>query len=356
MSERDMAVLSALLQAVHSLAFVSRHLHPEHLPDLVGAIGAPDDALREALTRLAEAEYDADWAPVRGQMLAAAEATLAGYDEVRAAAEAHDLRGAMRATRRELAALEALFPLAPVLPPISGFFLEPDARADAALRARLAARAENSGIMHAANAREERGGFSLFVPESYRPDVAHPLVVALHGGSGHGRSFLWHWVRAARSRGAIVLSPTARGSTWSLAGPDMDSDNLAHMLDFVRARWNIDPARLLLAGMSDGGTFAMLTGLRDASPFTHLAPCASAFHPMLVRMSSRERLGGLPIYLVHGEQDWMFPVELAREADEALRAFGADVTYRELADLAHVFPREECAPILDWLAGPTRAP
>ena len=65
------------------------------------------------------------------------------------------------------------------------------------------------GVLHADNATDERGGFSVFVPEDYDPARAYPLVMALHGGSGHGRLFLWSWVREARSRGVIVVAPTA---------------------------------------------------------------------------------------------------------------------------------------------------
>ena len=50
---------------------------------------------------------------------------------------------------------------------------------------------------------------------------AYPLVVAMHGGSGNGGAFLWSWVREARTRGFIVLAPTAIGSTWSLMEPDI---------------------------------------------------------------------------------------------------------------------------------------
>jgi phospholipase/carboxylesterase len=37
--------------------------------------------------------------------------------------------------------------------------------------------------------------FSLYVPETYDAERAHPLVVALHGGSGNGGAFLWSWLR-----------------------------------------------------------------------------------------------------------------------------------------------------------------
>ena len=80
---------------------------------------------------------------------------------------------------------------------------------------------------------------------------------------------------------------------------------------------------MLLTGMSDGGTFCYVSGLESASPFTHLAPVAATFHPMMAEMADAERLRGLPIHIVHGELDWMFPVQMARQTSEALSAAGA---------------------------------
>ena len=45
----------------------------------------------------------------------------------------------------------------------------------------------------------------------------------------------------------------------------------------------------------------------------------------------------------------MFPVQVARQAREALSMAGATVTYREIDDLSHTYPREINAAILDWL-------
>ena len=44
----------------------------------------------------------------------------------------------------------------------------------------------------------------------------------------------------------------------------------------------------------------------------------------------------------------MFPVELARAASEELRKAGADLVFREIADLSHTYARDENAKILDW--------
>ena len=72
---------------------------------------------------------------------------------------------------------------------------------------------------------------------------------------------------------------------------------------------------------------------------------------LLLAVTEPERVAGLPIYLVHGALDWMFPVQTARITRDVLTAAGADVTYREIDNLSHCYPREMNAPILKWLGG-----
>jgi phospholipase/carboxylesterase len=257
-----------------------------------------------------------------------------------------------RALRYGPRAMEALYPLSARFPPVSDFFVDPALRDDEGLKALLSRPAsEGTGVMHDHNEPGSRGGFSLYVPEYYTPDRSWPLVMAMHGGSGNGRNFLWSWLRDARSFGAILIAPTATGPTWALMGEDVDTPNLSRILTLVRGHWNIDPERMLLTGMSDGGTFCYVTGLDAASPFTHLAPVAATFHPLMAEMADAERLRGLPIFLVHGRLDWMFPVQVARHTRDALAAAGADVTYREIDDLSHTYPREINAQLLQWLNG-----
>jgi phospholipase/carboxylesterase len=290
---------------------------------------------------------------LRAPLVTASDAALTAFAGLRAVENGDgDLIAVFRALRHTPRAQEALYSLAARLPPVSAFFVDPASREDAGLLARLAEPAnESTGIIHDHNEPGSRGGFSLYVPEYYTPDRAWPLVMALHGGSGNGRGFLWSWLRDARSRGAILVAPTATGSTWALMGDDTDTPNLMRILDSVRARWNVDPGRMLLTGMSDGGTFCYVTGFDGASPFTHLAPVSATFHPLMAEMADADRLRGLPVHIVHGRLDWMFPVQVARQTSQALSAAGAKVTYRELDDLSHTYPREMNAEILKWLSG-----
>ncbi len=344
------ALVPPLLQCLEALRFVARFLNPMDLDAVMEAVGTPEEPLRAALPRLAG--WPAEMTGLRERLDTAGAATLAAFEGLRAGRErVGDVRDAYRALRHAPRAHEALYPLAAVLPPVSHFFTDPGLRDDSDLQKRLAAprSRDDAGILHAGNEPGSRGGFSLYVPEYYTPDQSWPLVVALHGGSGNGRSFLWTWLPEARSHGAILVSPTAVGDTWALMGDDADTPNLARIIDFVRGRWNVDDKRILMTGMSDGGTFCYVSGLVEPSPFTHLAPVAAAFHPMIAEMADQERLRGLPIFLVHGALDWMFPVDVARQAAQVLSAAGARVTYRELADLSHCYPREMNAAMLAWL-------
>lgn len=344
------AVLPPLLQALDRLGFVARYLDPAHFAEVMAAVGEPDAALIAERHRLEG--WSAGLADVQARLTTAADAAIAAFAALRAAPHADDgLMAAFRALRELPRALEALYPLAHGLPPVSRFFLDPDRRGDAELVRRLADAADRpiTGVMHFGDEPSARGGFSLYVPEYYDPAVAWPVVFALHGGSGNGRAFLWSWVREARTFGAIVVAPTAVGRTWAIQGPDADTPNLVRMLDAVRGQWNVDPTRLLLSGMSDGGTFSYVSGLEPGSPFTHLAPTAAAFHPMMAAYADKDRISGLPIHITHGVRDWMFPVDMAREAAEALTRAGASVTYRELDDLSHTYPRELNGPLLAWM-------
>jgi phospholipase/carboxylesterase len=345
------AVLPPLLQTLEALGFVARHLNPPDFDRVMEAAGAPDQALQAARSHLKD--WPQEFSQVRTLLDAASDAALAGLAGLRAVQQGNgDIVAVFRALRYAPRAQEALYPLAQKFPPVSSFFLDPASRENSDLLTLLSQPANaDAGIMHDNNEPGSRGGFSLYVPEYYTPDRALPLVMALHGGSGNGRGFLWSWLRDARSHGAVVVAPTATGPTWALMGNDTDTPNLARILDTVRSRWNVDPKRMLLTGMSDGGTFCYVTGFESTSPFTHLAPVAATFHPLMAEIADADRLRGLPVHIVHGRLDWMFPVQVARQTRDALSAAGANVTYRELDDLSHTYPREMNAEILKWLNG-----
>ena len=348
-------LLPNLLGALDHLERLTRHMHPPRLVELAGSLGPDDSGLRAGIERVGDAPWPADMAPFRDRLMEAGDRVLRAHAGLREAARSPEgVSGAYRATRHQYRAIEALYPLAGALASVDRFFTEPGLRGDAATAARIASMKSagpETGVFHFDNETNSRGGFSVYVPEWLPPGQPAPVVFALHGGSGHGRVFLWSWLREARSRGVILVAPTATGATWSLMEPETDFSLLFQILSYVRQRWSVDASKMLLSGMSDGGTFTLLSGLDAACPFTHLAPVAASFHPMLTAMAEPERMTGLPIYLVHGALDWMFPIATGRTANQALTMAGAKVVFREIADLSHTYPRDENGRILAWLMG-----
>lgn len=357
------AVMPALLVSLEMLGHVARHLHPPEAKGLADWLKPQIANLGEPLKQLNRTTVSEGGEPLKRQLLAASDEAIAALTQFVAAAESSgEPMGMYRALRRHTRAVEALFPLADFLAPVSRFFLEPEARGRADLLARLQASAEAeegeaTGFFAANNERDERGGFSLYVPSYYDPTKAYPLVMCMHGGSGHGADFIWSWLREARTRGFVLVSPTSVDRTWSIIEPeDQDVPNLQRILSIVFERYNIDRSRMLLTGMSDGGTYSGLAGFDPRLPFTHLAPFSGVAHPFLMMNGNIQYVSDKPIHWVHGTLDWMFPADRVRNDVEMLRASGANLIYRELPDLSHTYAREMNAVVLDWLGVPIPEP
>jgi phospholipase/carboxylesterase len=110
------------------------------------------------------------------------------------------------------------------------------------------------------------------------------------------------------------------------------------MLDEVRDAYEIDDSRIYLTGLSDGGIFTYIMGLERHELFAGLAPVAGALHlaadPML-----RTRTGvEVPLFVIHGVHDFIFPVTFTRQTNALLQELGYNLKYEELPDWGHAFP------------------
>jgi phospholipase/carboxylesterase len=337
-----------LLGGLDGLEQAFRRLHPPDFPNLRAGLAPIRGALDEALVEFDEVQTPPALEKFCTRLVSSARLTsdaLAGL--VDSGPPSQGPARALRAMHDHARAQAQIYPLRDVLAPVSAFFAEPYRRDDLdSLEARPESE-ERVGLFRSGEV-EARGGFDLYVPESYDGSEAWPLVVALHGGSGNGADFLWSWLREARSRRFILLSPTSRDSTWSLQAPLVDGQVLCQMVDWVRTKWNVEGERILLTGLSDGATMTLLVGLGADTPFTHLAPVSGVLHPMNFANGNLDRARDRPIYLVHGALDWMFPVSLAQEAANVLRDANAELVYREIEDLSHTYPREENGRIIEW--------
>lgn len=344
---------SAIVATLEKLGRISDRLDPPRIPEFARALQPLSTALENAIAKTEQSASHEQTSDTQSLLRAAAQLLLSARRMESAQEGPHEILKAYQALRPLARAQEILLPLAARHEGVSRHFTTPGFfgawQTNQGAHRLSGGGAENGGLFNFNNERGRRGGYSLYVPEYYSSDRAWPLVVTLHGGSGHGADMIWSWIREARTFGFLVAAPTSRGRTWSLQAPGVDAGGLNRMLADISARWRIDTGHLLLNGISDGGTFGMLLAIVRQSPFTHYAPVAAAVHVLMNRTGIIEApVRGLSVYQVHGTRDWMFPIEKARQAATALQKADADITFREIPDLSHNYPQDENVAILRW--------
>ncbi|MGZ9189124.1 MAG: carboxylesterase family protein [Nitrospira sp.] len=197
--------------------------------------------------------------------------------------------------------------------------------------------------------------YSLSVPDHYEPIRDYALVVCLHGAGFTGEAYLDRW-KTRLGEGYILACPTYPAGAWFTRRAE---DLVLATVRAVQQRYRIDPNRIFLSGMSNGGIGAWLIGMHHAPLFAGLAPMASGIDDVLFPFL--ENLRATPVYIIHGSQDQVMPVELSRKLAGELKNLGSPFVYRE-HDRTHVmagghfFPREELPDLVKWFDAQHRDP
>ena len=151
------------------------------------------------------------------------------------------------------------------------------------------------GVLHGDNERDAARRLLALRPRVVGRAHAMPLVVALHGGHGHGRDFLWSWLREARARGMLAALPHRarshlvdhgrRRGRRGAAGDDRSGGGALPRRSHARAtdrhvrRRHLRAARRMLRRR--GAVHAPGAGLRRAAPFLlggGARPCGGPAH------------------------------------------------------------------------------
>lgn len=184
----------------------------------------------------------------------------------------------------------------------------------------------------------------LVIPHSVAINKPKPLLIWLHHGGGNARQFE-HLHPLAERFGLIILLLDARHNTWdgidSPFGPDVEFIN--HSLDHLFTRTVIDQSKIALAGLSDGGSYALALGRANGIFFTHIMAVA----PWLLSPPG-PRVGKPNLYIAHGRQDNIYPVGFSKSVIvPLLQKQGYQVKFRPF-DGPHWIPVDIAEEMLRW--------
>src|SRR4029078_1849707 len=112
----------------------------------------------------------------------------------------------------------------------------------------------------------------------------------------------------------IYISP----SGWSDAPwwSEAQVENVRLIVDAVKRTYNVDENRVVLSGVSDGGTGAYFIAMRDTTPFSSFLPLNGFV--MVLRNEMAERGGDCfpnnplnkPFFIVNGGRDPLYPASV----------------------------------------------
>jgi predicted esterase len=213
-------------------------------------------------------------------------------------------------------------------------------------------------------------GYSVYVPDGYSKDRSYGLVLNLHGGSSTHNLFLgvtlgnWNipWASYWQIR-HDELTPLLKPENYLVAAPDgfgqirwrwmAEMDVLSVVRD-IRLHYNIDPRRIALCGLSNGGIGAYAIGTKYASDFSAVFSMAGLSNWLLFHKSSTMADWSIKInemesgifyacnakntyyHFVHGEKDaGPMKVDQARAMHQRLQELGIDHVYQEIPDFGH---------------------
>ena len=155
--------------------------------------------------------------------------------------------------------------------------------------------------------------YLLHVPASYDGHTPVPLVISLHGAALWPALQMWisGWSRLSDTRGFLVVYPAASGfpRIWHVdrvPGLTTDVRFIADLIDALEARYAIDPARVYVNGMSNGGGMAFVLSCTLSDRIAAIGMVAAAQSLPWDWCTDRRPL---PMISFHGTADPIIPFD-----------------------------------------------
>ncbi len=177
--------------------------------------------------------------------------------------------------------------------------------------------------------------YGVYVPDDYRGDEPFPLIVYLAGNSGPAIEGVQLGASAFERTGYIVVYPNSWGGWWRSATETM----VDSLLKEVMRKYAIDPERVYISGLSNGGTgtfdYASLWPQRFSAAVVAMVAGLFGFTENGGDRPFVTNAAHLPMLFLHGKLDEVIPYSAATKTVDSLRAQHGDVTLKLFPQRGH---------------------
>tara|TARA_R110001599_G_scaffold327339_1_gene540261 strand:+ start:611 stop:1402 length:792 start_codon:yes stop_codon:yes gene_type:complete len=179
--------------------------------------------------------------------------------------------------------------------------------------------------------------FRLVVPELETGETA-PLFIDMHGESGgaanaHQTSYDCYLEEGLEGLKAFMLIPNAGQEQW------YDQNNqvqIQSLISLAKDYLSVDPNKVVAMGYSNGGNATWL--FTDNAPQLFSAGIAMASSYSTRNQDGSFRKINVPLYVIHGSDDQLFPIETTKAWVDGSISAGSDITFVEATGLGHYEP------------------
>jgi phospholipase/carboxylesterase len=201
-----------------------------------------------------------------------------------------------------------------------------------------------------------------------QPAATHnppPLLLMLHGVGSNEEDLLGleseldpRFV-VVSARGPNILRPGSYAwfqVEFTPAGPVINPEQAEAsrltLIDFIAAAaaaYAADPARIYLMGFSQGAIMSASLALTVPDRIAGAVLMSGRILPQIKDLiAPRERLGRLPVLLIHGTEDATLPIQHGRASRDLLTSLGVNVRYQEYR-MGHQITAASLALVASWL-------
>ena len=198
--------------------------------------------------------------------------------------------------------------------------------------------------------------YLLYLPKGYgEKEKKWPTILFLHGAGERGDNLARvkdhgpaKIVEAGKDLPFIIVSPQCPAKQWWPVKVEV----LMGLLDEIEEKYDVDPQRIYLTGLSMGGYGSWSLASTYPDRFAAVAPICGGGMPYLAR-----NFKNLPVWAFHGAKDDVVPLQRSQEMVDAINNAGGNAKLTVYPDADHDSWTEtyDNPKLYEWFLGHRRA-